>query len=49
MAIDDGGERLGQVGMWIDGIEFAGLDQGGDCRPVLGPSIVACKESILPI
>lgn len=28
VANDDGGERIGQVGMWIDGIEFTGLDQG---------------------
>jgi len=34
--------------LWVDGIEFAGFDQRGDCRPVLGPGIVPGKECVLP-
>jgi hypothetical protein len=35
--------------LWVDGIEFAGFDQRGDSRPVLGPGIVSGKECVLPI
>ena len=41
MAVDDGGEYAGQIGQWIDGIEFARFDERGDGRPVLGSGIVA--------
>lgn len=45
MPVDDGGERGCQIGLRIDSVEFAGLDEGGDSRPVLWPS----KEGILAI
>lgn len=35
VAIDDGGEGGGQIGKRIDGVEFAGLDERGNGRPVL--------------
>ena len=49
MAVDDGGERSGQISQRIDGIELAGLDQRRDDRPVLGSGIMARKECILPV
>lgn len=49
VAIDDGGERGGQIGVRIDGIELAGLDERGDGRPVLGSSVMSCKKRVLAI
>ena len=49
MTVDDGGQRGGQVGLRIDGIEFAGLDERGDDGPVLRTRIVPGKECVLPI
>jgi hypothetical protein len=43
------GERVRQVRKRIDGIKFTGLDQRGDGRPILSPSIVTRKERILAI
>jgi hypothetical protein len=33
VAIDDNGERGGQIGQRIDGIELLGFDKRGDGRP----------------
>jgi hypothetical protein len=49
VAVDDGGERAGQVGKRIDGVKLARLDKRGHSRPVLRPSFMAGKESVLPI
>lgn len=49
VAVDDGCERAGHVGLRIDSVEFAGLNERGDGRPVFYSGIVACKECILPI
>src|SRR6201991_957929 len=49
MAVDDLGDDVGEVGLRIDGIEFAAFDQGcGDC-PMLGSAIGAGEERILPV
>lgn len=48
VAVDDGGKRGGQVGLRINSIEFAGLDQRSDGRPVLGSRVVPGKESFRP-
>ncbi len=44
MAVDDGAKRGGQVGLRIDGVELAGLDQRSDGRPILRSGIVAREE-----
>ena len=49
MAVDDGGERGGQVDQRIDGIELAGFDERGDGRPILCSSVMPCEECVLPI
>ena len=49
MTVHDGGERRGQMGQRIDGIEFAGFDERGDDCPILGTCIVAREERVLPI
>lgn len=49
MAVYDSGERAGQVGLWIDGIELARLDERGDGRPILCSRVVPGEESVLPI
>src|SRR5579871_2706151 len=49
VTVDDGGERRGQIGQRIDGVELASLDERGDDCPVLGTCIVARKERVLAI
>ncbi|KQV36332.1 hypothetical protein ASC96_28050 [Rhizobium sp. Root1204] len=49
MTVDNGSKRRGQIGQRIDGIELAGLNERGDGRPVLSPSVVPGKERILAI
>ena len=46
MPVDDGHEGLGQIGVRLDGVEFAGFDQRGDGGPVLGTGVVARKEGV---
>jgi hypothetical protein len=41
MAVDDAGERVGQVSKRIDVIQLTGFDQGGDDGPVLGAAVGA--------
>ena len=47
--VDDGPEGLRQAGMGLDGVEFAGFDQGRDGCPVCGTRIVAREESVLSV
>jgi hypothetical protein len=49
MAIDDPGEDVGQAGERIDLVQFAGLDQGRDDRPMLGTAVLACEQRIFPV
>ena len=49
VAVYDGGERRGQVGLRIDGIELACLHERSDGRPVLRTSIMTCEKCVLPI
>ena len=49
IAVDDPGDDFDEVGLRIDGIEFAGLDQRGDDRPVLAAAVGTREECILAI
>lgn len=49
VSIDDCRQRGVQIGLRIDGIEFAGFDQRSDCRPVLRPGIMPGKEGVLSV
>ena len=49
MAVDDPGDDVGDVGLRIDDVEFAGLDQRGDDRPVLAAAVGAGEERVLAI
>ena len=39
MAVDDPGDDVGEVGLRIDGVEFAGFDERSDDGPMLGSFI----------
>ena len=39
LVIGDAGEDIAEIGFWIDGTEFAGLDQGIDCGGTLASSV----------
>lgn len=49
VAIDDGGERGGQIRKRIDVVELAGLNKRRDGGPILGSGIVSGGERILTI
>jgi hypothetical protein len=45
--VDEPGEDVSEVGLRIDAVHFAGLDQRSDAGPVLGAFIVAGEERVL--
>lgn len=49
MTVHQPGEDVGEVGGWIDVVEFAVLHQGGQHRPVMGALVGAGEERVLPI
>lgn len=49
VAADDGYERVGQIGVRIDSVEFTGLDQRSDDTPVCGPCIMASEERVFAV
>ena len=49
MAVDDPGEDVGEVGLRVDAVELAGLDERGDDGPVLSAAVGAGEERILAI
>lgn len=48
MALDDAGDDVREVGLGIDAVELAGLDERGDDGPVLGTAIGAGEQGVLP-
>jgi hypothetical protein len=47
VAFDEAGEDVGQIGLRIDAIEFAGLDERGVDRPMLATAVRAREQRIL--
>jgi hypothetical protein len=47
MAVDDPCECIGEVGVGVDVIPLAGLDERGDDRPTFGAAVGAGEERIL--
>ena len=45
----NGCHDVGQIALGLDPVEFAGLDQGRDDRPVLCASIVTGEERIFSV
>jgi hypothetical protein len=43
----DARDGVGEVGLGVDAIQFAGLDQRGDGRPVFGAAVGAGEEGVL--
>jgi hypothetical protein len=39
MAVDDAADDVGEIGGWLDGVEFAGFDERSDDGPMLGSFI----------
>ena len=44
VTFDEAGEDVGEIGFGIDVVQFAGLDEGGEDRPVLAAAIGAGEE-----
>ena len=44
--VDELGEHVGEVGLRIDAVQFAGLDECGDGCPVLRPLIMAGEQRV---
>ena len=49
VALDDAGGGVGEVGVWPDADELAGLDQRGDHRPILAATDRSGKKRILAV
>ena len=49
VAIDDLGDDVGEIGLRIDGVEFAAFDQRCDNRPILSSTIGAGEERVFSI
>jgi hypothetical protein len=49
VTIDDAGEDVGQIREWVDVVQLAGLDQGRDGGPMLGASVGAREQRVLPV
>jgi hypothetical protein len=49
MAVDDLGERVGEIGLRIDAAKLAGFDKRGDDRPVFSAGVGTGEERILAI
>ena len=49
MAVDDFGDHVGEIGVWIDAIKFAGFDQRSDDRPMLAAAVRAGEQRVLSI
>src|SRR6516164_3058633 len=47
MTVDDPHDRVGEVGIGVDVVQLAGLDQRGDDRPAFRAAVGAGKERIL--
>ena len=46
MAIDETGEHVGEIGVRIDAVQLAALDQRGEDGPVLGALVRAGEQAI---
>jgi hypothetical protein len=49
VSFDEAGEDVGEVSFGVDAVEFAGLDERGQDRPMLAAAIRAREERILAI
>jgi len=49
VAVYDGYERIRQIGVRIDGVEFAGFYQRSDDAPVCGPCIMPGEERVFAV
>lgn len=49
MALCDSGQDAGQIAVWFNPVEFAGLDEGRDCCPVLCACVMACEERVFAV
>ena len=47
MAVENGLERIGDVGDGINVIEFARRDDGREQRPIFGPDFVSGEQRVL--
>jgi hypothetical protein len=49
MSVDEAAEDIGEIGLGIDRVELAGLDQRGDHAPVHAALIGAGEQGVLAI
>ena len=49
MALDDAGDDVGEVGVWLDADELARLDQRGSLRPMLAAAVRASEQGVLAV
>ena len=49
MAAYDAGDDIGEVGLWIDIVQFGRLDERGQNRPVLGAAVGTREQGVLAV
>lgn len=49
VSVRERGECLGQVGMWLDGVELCRFDQRRNDPPICTAFVVTCEEGILAV
>ena len=49
MVVDEAGEHVGKVGLWLDGVQLAGLDQGGQHGPLPAAVVGAGEQGAYPV
>jgi hypothetical protein len=49
MTVDQPGQDIFEIGLGIDGVEFAALDQGGEDGPVVGAVVGAGEQAVLSV
>ena len=49
MSCSDGLECRLEIGVWLNAVELAGLDQGSNARPGPTPFVMYCEERVFPV
>ena len=49
MSVHETGQDICEVPVWLDVVEFAAFDDGGEDRPRLSALVAAGEQGILPV
>jgi hypothetical protein len=49
MALGEARQSVSEPSLWVDAVQFGGLDERGDDRPVVSAIIGSCEERVLAV